>query len=244
MLKSVNIEDLRKEGFSLILSGGSALGIAHIGVIKWLEENNLVPKEVIGTSMGSVIGSLYSTGYSSKEILKLVKLMSGVNLFKLNLTQGKMKIITTEINSGKPYVFDSNSKNLISDVVRASIAIPGIFDAKKIGKHFYIDGGISSNLGVEYAPENMIKIASNVVNYSLKIKYNEPKGFFSGLKERFLILDESMHYLIRNQTYPKANYIKKLLLIEPDMAGFSTYKINKYKKMIKKGYEEAKRRII
>lgn len=62
---------LRKWG--LVLSGGGAKGIAHIGVIKALEDNGVPIDYVAGTSMGAVVGSLYSCGWSPDEILELVK---------------------------------------------------------------------------------------------------------------------------------------------------------------------------
>lgn len=57
----------------LVLSGGGAKGIAHIGVIKALEENNIAIDCVAGTSMGSIVGSLYACGYSPEEMMELIK---------------------------------------------------------------------------------------------------------------------------------------------------------------------------
>ncbi len=58
---------------SLVLSGGGAKGLAHIGVIKALEENNIPIDYIAGTSMGAIIGGLYSAGYSPDEITELFK---------------------------------------------------------------------------------------------------------------------------------------------------------------------------
>lgn len=57
----------------LVLSGGGAKGIAHIGVIKALEENDIAIDCVAGTSMGSIVGSLYACGYSPEEMMALIK---------------------------------------------------------------------------------------------------------------------------------------------------------------------------
>jgi NTE family protein len=56
----------------LVLSGGGARGMAHIGVIKFLEENNIPIDYIAGTSAGAVVGSLYAQGYSSDEMIRLV----------------------------------------------------------------------------------------------------------------------------------------------------------------------------
>ena len=57
----------------LVLSGGGAKGIAHIGVIKALEDNNIPIDYVAGTSIGAIIGSLYVIGYSPEEMMQLIK---------------------------------------------------------------------------------------------------------------------------------------------------------------------------
>ncbi len=60
--------DVDTTGFALILGGGGARGIAHIAVIEVLEEMGMRPSLIVGTSMGSVVGSLYSSGTSSSEL--------------------------------------------------------------------------------------------------------------------------------------------------------------------------------
>ena len=57
----------------LVLEGGGALGLAHIGVIQWLEEHQIPVTYVTGTSMGGLVGGLYATGHSAPEIKELIK---------------------------------------------------------------------------------------------------------------------------------------------------------------------------
>lgn len=57
----------------LVLSGGGAKGIAHIGVLKAIDSAGLKIDYVTGTSMGSIIGAMYSVGYSGNEIEKITK---------------------------------------------------------------------------------------------------------------------------------------------------------------------------
>lgn len=59
--------------FGIALSGGGAKGAAHIGVLKALEENNLIPSSIAGTSIGAIVGGLYSIGYNSSELEKIMK---------------------------------------------------------------------------------------------------------------------------------------------------------------------------
>ena len=58
----------RRPSIALVLDGGGALGLAHIGVLKWFDENRIPVDRITGTSMGSLIGALYATGRSAEEI--------------------------------------------------------------------------------------------------------------------------------------------------------------------------------
>ena len=60
------------QSVGLVLSGGGAKGIAHIGVIKALEENNIPIDYVAGTSMGAIVGGLYAAGYTTEEMMQLI----------------------------------------------------------------------------------------------------------------------------------------------------------------------------
>ncbi|MBI3520101.1 MAG: patatin-like phospholipase family protein [Bacteroidetes bacterium] len=76
---------MRAQKVGLVMSGGGASGIAHIGVLKALEENHIPVSCISGTSIGSIIGGLYASGYSPSEIERMVK----DHTFS-NLTKGEM----------------------------------------------------------------------------------------------------------------------------------------------------------
>ncbi|MBU2464920.1 MAG: patatin-like phospholipase family protein, partial [Bacteroidetes bacterium] len=61
------------QSVALVLSGGGAKGLSHVGVLRALEENNIPIDYVVGNSMGAIIGGLYASGYSPKEIEAFVK---------------------------------------------------------------------------------------------------------------------------------------------------------------------------
>lgn len=65
----------------LVLSGGTARGLAHVGILKVLEEEKVPVEYVTGTSMGSIIGGLYSVGYTPDEIEKIASEMDWLALF-------------------------------------------------------------------------------------------------------------------------------------------------------------------
>jgi NTE family protein len=265
--KSISVTSLRKNNFSLILSGGVAHGIAHVGVIKFLEENHLTPNEILGTSMGALVGALYSIGKNTSEMAELLKEADNIKLFKAKIHWGsieyvilegflkkifgdlkmkdtkiELKIMTTEISTGQGKLFTKEDDVSILDVVRASISLPGIFEFKKINDKYYMDGGVFSNLPIENAKKANIKIASNIINKSLKLNYEE-ESIIKKIISSFNIYYHLAYYLIENQTYSKVKYIKNLLMIEPDLSGQKVYSLENYAKSIEIGYEATKKAI-
>jgi len=164
----------------LALGGGAARGFAHIGVIKVLEAHGIVPDIVVGTSAGSVVGALYAAGNSgfalqklalemdegaisdwsvplfsrSSGVLKGEALQNYVNKAVHNLPLEKMKIpfgaVATDLRTGAPMVFRKGNTGL---AVRASSAVPSVFQPVQVGGHIYVDGGLVSPVPVRIARE-------------------------------------------------------------------------------------------
>ena len=159
---------------ALVLGAGAAKGFAHIGVIKVLEMNKVPIHMIVGTSVGSVVGSLYASGYDAfrlqqlsfkiekKDIVDLVlpdngfikgdKLEEFINKTLNNTPMEKLKIpfyaVAADIQSGQEVVF---GKGNTGQAVRASCSIPGIFRPVTIGDRMYVDGGIVSSVAVDAA---------------------------------------------------------------------------------------------
>lgn len=87
----------RAESVGLVLSGGGAKGIAHIGVIQALEDNDIPIDYVTGTSMGAIVGGLYAAGYTPAEMMELIE------------SKGFASWSTGEIESGLTYFFDKSA---------------------------------------------------------------------------------------------------------------------------------------
>lgn len=165
----MNIQNLE---IGIALSGGGHKGLAHAGALKFLEEQNIKPTIIAGTSAGSIVGSLYANGMKPDDILTFFK---SVNFFSWNhLTFTKagfldsnsfstylnsifknkkigdldkeLYITATDIVRGKLKIF--NSKTKISDAVLASSAFPGIISPVSIDGKLYSDGGILNNFPV------------------------------------------------------------------------------------------------
>jgi NTE family protein len=153
------IEKIKNNDFTLVLSGGGALGIAHLGVIHDMEKNRLIPAEIVGTSMGGIIGACLAIGMQEKDIYEQVKTFAGVfnwikfsfsgnavvhndklarifdNIFKnkkIKDTQIPLKLIATNLRNGHKKVFDASDDVYIKDAVLCTMAIPGIFEEHTI----------------------------------------------------------------------------------------------------------------
>jgi NTE family protein len=159
---------------ALVLGGGSSRGFAHIGVLKILEGSRVPVQMIVGTSAGSVVGSLYAYGFNAFQIQKIAlsvdqaeiidyavpdngfikgeKLAAYVNTLVRNTPIEKMRTpffaVATNIQNGKEVVFGMGNTGT---AVRASCAIPGIFRPVVIEGAMYIDGGVVSPVPVDAA---------------------------------------------------------------------------------------------
>jgi len=166
----------RRARIGLALGGGAARGFAHIGVIQALEENGLLPDLVVGTSAGSVVAALFASGRSGRELATIADAMDetafadwsypGRGLIrgealakfireKTNQRQiEQMKIplgiAATDLDSGQSIVFRSGDTGT---AVRASSAVPAVFQPVRIGSREYVDGGLSAPIPVHHARE-------------------------------------------------------------------------------------------
>jgi len=253
---------MNNKKFTLVLSGGGALGIAHIGVIEDLENKSIHnPSEIIGTSMGAIIGACLSVGISSKEIYSIIEEFSKIRKWirlsfdgnaivktkklekiffdifgnkKIKDTLIPLKIVTTKLKNGKVKVFSKKDDVRIVDALLATMAIPGIFQEKTINKEVYLDGFLSDNLGIRFAKYKRI-IAIDVMGTKAYDK-TLPSNF---LKANNVIemFEKSMKLLIINQTNKNKKLIKnkRLIIIEPNTKEFKTYQFHRYEELYKIG---------
>jgi len=170
---------MRKRKIGVALSGGAARALSHVGVLEVLEELGVEIKAVSGTSMGSVIGSLYCSGVTLAEIKSYVRsmdwksflLFSDMALSKTGIINGRrVEEVLRKFLGNKTFddcriPFCCTAVDLITrekvilsrgkllDAVRASISIPGFFSAVYMDNKILVDGGI-----VEPLPTDSIKI--------------------------------------------------------------------------------------
>lgn len=164
----------RPAKIALVLGAGAARGFAHIGVIKVLEANAIPVHMVVGTSAGSVIGSLYAAGYNGFQLQKIAldvnkadiadpcipdngfikgdKLEAFVNRMVKNAPIQKLKLpfypVATDIQSGQEVVFATGNTGA---AVHASCSIPGVFRPATFGGRVFVDGGVVNPVAVDAA---------------------------------------------------------------------------------------------
>ncbi|MDW7681641.1 MAG: patatin-like phospholipase family protein [bacterium] len=149
----------------LALSGGAVLGIAHLGAIKVLEENNIRFNAIAGTSAGSLVGAFLAAGYNSDQLFQMARSLSWDDIGKITLPKmgllnsksleefideelGRIDIqslpisfaaVGVDLTSGAQVVFKDGP---VSEAVRVSCAIPGIFTPVVRGNQVLVDGGV------------------------------------------------------------------------------------------------------
>jgi NTE family protein len=160
---------------TLALGGGGVRGIAHIGVLRALENHGFKIKAIAGTSAGGLVGAVYAAGFSTEKIEKTVNEMdanrsfwhqsndqpsllglSGITKILSELladrTFDELKIpfaaTAVSLYSGEEIIL---TKGKVIDAVLATIAVPGVFPSQEIGGRILIDGGVLDPVPVQVA---------------------------------------------------------------------------------------------
>ena len=235
----------------LVLSGGGARGAAHIGVIKALEENNIFPTHIAGTSAGAIVGGLYAAGVSWSEILYFFK---SISIFQTNrYARKKPGFIDTEKFYDDLKVFFQNdsfdsleiplyitaanivdgtlkvfSKGQLIKPIIASASFPGVFTPTEINGKFYIDGGILNNFPVEPLKKRCDKIIGVYVNPLKKIDIKD-------LKHSYTVVQRA--YKIKVAAESMSKFIDCDMVIDPEeLVNYPTFEMNKIDAIFNLGY--------
>ncbi len=203
----------------LALGGGAARGFAHIGVIKMLEANGIVPDVVVGTSAGSLVGALYAAGNNgyalqkmaidmdeaaisdwsvpffsqSTGVLKGEAVQNYVNKAVRGQPIEKLKIpfgaVATDLRSGQAILFRRGNTGA---AVRASSSVPGVFQPVRIGNIDYVDGGLVAPVPVSFARKMGADFVI-AVNISVQPEAQPASGTLEILLQTFAIMGQSLN---------------------------------------------------
>lgn len=225
----------RVPAIGLALGGGFARGMAHIGVLKVLEEEGIPVRVIAGTSVGALIGAVYCSGVSAQELTEVAHSCRFttfarwtvsrygfasndrmVTFLKRTLKAGSFEemriplaVTATDFNSGEGVVFHSGP---IVDPVRASCAYPGMFLPVNIRGRYFVDGMLSHPVPTQPLREMG---ADRILAVHLKGQWTKggaPRHLFDVIGQSFAIAQDQMSHLWRSAAD---------VLVEPDVAGFA-----------------------
>lgn len=235
------------------LSGGGARGIAHIGVLKALEENGIYPDVISGASAGAIIGTFYASGMTPDQIFQLVRKSSLLRLFTVGIPNRGISKLTylksllekniasdtfeglpkplivsiSNLNTGQTEEIDKGS---LYDVIVASASIPLVFQPVEIGGQVFVDGGLLNNM-----PMNRLrKKADFIIGVNVMPDIQVDSGSF---ESTFAVATRSFQLSVIANTRPNFKYCD--VLIEPEKVHpFHVFQLNKYKEICEIGYEK------
>jgi NTE family protein len=238
----------------MALSGGGARGFAHLGVFKFLEEREIKPDIISGTSAGALAGALWADGYSSKDIQKLFAGKDILRLMRIHLptsgvfNMGRLQdflhkhlrtkriedlnipivIVTTDFDNGTICEFRQGD---IVDAILASCSIPIIFSPIIIDGIHYVDGGLFKNLPVSTIRHECDYVIGVNVTPLVKSKYEQ---------NLLHIAERAYHFLYRSNTLHDRKLCDFLVETE-DFDHYNMFDLKEADKIIKIGYEEARK---
>jgi NTE family protein len=250
-------EPNRIPAIGVALGGGFARGIAHIGVLKVLEEEGIPVCMIAGTSVGAIMGAAYCSGITIPELEKIAQTVRFTTFARWTLsrlgfaTTDRMgaflertlkvqtfeelriplAVIATDFNTGKGEIFSSGS---IIDPVRASCAYPGMFLPVAINGRWFVDGMLSHPVPTRPLREMG---AQRVLAVQLKGQWSKmtaPRNLFDVIGQSFAIAQDMMCESWRGAAD---------LVIEPDVAGFDYDDFRRAGELIHVG-EQAMRRAL
>jgi NTE family protein len=247
---------LRRPRIGLALGGGAARGFAHIGVIQVLEESGLAPDLVVGTSAGSLVAALYAAGRTGAQLAVLADAMDetafadwafpgrglirGEALAKYvrdktghrPIEQMKLPlgIAATDLDSGEGILFRRGDTGT---AVRASSAVPAVFQPVKIGEREYVDGGLSAPVPVHHALAMGAELVI-AVDISAVPEGNPTSDLARMLMQTFSIMGRSIKgYELRDAD----------VVLTPRLAGVSGADFTTRRQSVRAGREAALARI-
>jgi NTE family protein len=219
----------------LALGGGGARGIAHIGVLKVIAENDIPIHYAAGVSVGSVIGALFCSGQPWKKILDVAQdigwgelvqpTFSGLGVVKGNQLEEYVeklvgdiqfedleipfKVIATDLAHAETVVFDSGP---VGRAVHASSSVPGIFEPVLEDGRALVDGGVTENVPSVRVRDMGADIVIAVDLNADRTGYGVPDNLFEVTTQSFFLLFSQVSQEGRHDAD---------VLIQPDLAQFS-----------------------
>ncbi|WP_367390591.1 patatin-like phospholipase family protein [Lewinella sp. LCG006] len=240
--------------YGMALSGGGVRGIAHLGVIKALEEHGIFPEYIAGASAGAIVGAFYAAGHSWEEILHFFKSTSmfswqnytyrkpGIldtdkfeHLFATYLPGDSFASLTktlfvsaTDIEKGKNVIWKEGT--LVRKVL-ASAAFPMVLSPVEIEGTFYADGAITNNFPVE----PLLPLCDTIIgSYVSPLPVVQP----GELTNSMAVLERAFKIGMAVQSEKKFPHCD-ILIAPHQLNEVGTFSMNRIDEVFKIGYEAA-----
>lgn len=217
VLPPVQIVPKKPPRLGLVLGGGAARGFAHVGVIQVLEEAGIRPSLVVGTSAGSLVAAFYASGKTGAQLQQVAESMEEaafadwtLPIFSRGMLRGEalaryvalqvngqlienmplpLGIVATDLNTGHGVMFRRGDT---ATAVRASSAVPALFQPVRIAGRDYVDGGLVSPVPVRYARQMGAELIL-AVDISSAPEGNLAKDTMQILLQTFAIMGKSIN---------------------------------------------------
>lgn len=237
----------------LALGGGGARGLCHVEFLQVMDELEITPAVVSGTSIGSIIGAFYAAGLSGRQIKDLygkiglrqmTKMLDFSLLSSSGLVKGEgvidfleehlpvrwfedlaipLKIVATDYWNRKEIVMESGE---IIPAIRASISIPGIFEPVKLNNTVMIDGGASNPLPMSIIRDECdVLIAIDVSGISQPPKKNPVPSIFNAIMGSFQIMEANINAREKKRLEPE-------IYVKPDLVNIQILDFHREKDIL------------
>ena len=238
----------------LALGGGFARGLAHVGILKALEEEGIVPDFIAGTSVGAVIGAAYCSGVSAKELEEIASIVRFKDFARYTISRFglctndrmtgflhrilKVKtfeqlriplaVTATDFLTGEPVVFTQGD---LVDPVRASCAYPGVFLPVSVGGNLMVDGLLGHAVPAKPLKDmGADRVAA--IYFSAHWVQKNPRHVLEVIGQCFSIAQANMSCLWQAHAD---------LLIEPDVSAYAFDDFQKSLGIVQVGYEAGRK---
>ena len=242
--------------FGLALGGGAALGGAHIGVLRALDELGIQIDLVAGTSIGAFVAALFAFGKSWREIRKISLELNWLDASKLSLSNGgllsnqqlgellrsllgeakfaeaeiPLAVVAADISTGEKVIIREGD---VVRAVRASTSIPGVFTPVEIDGRLLVDGGVLENVPLTLLQELGADFLA-CVSLGPGLKEHRPDSILE-------IMLRAFYYSVESTT--RLQVEEADLLIDPDLREYSLVDTSQTADLIERGYRESRKRL-
>lgn len=245
--KSLPIKN-NKVKIGLALGGGATRGLAHIGVIKAFEENNIHFDFVAGTSVGSLIGAIYSSGKTADEMMEIAKGVRVKDIRKskfflpsktdgliefmkesvgdINISDLKIPYaaVAVDLITGSELVF---TKGNVAKIVAGSCSVPGVFVPVEYKNYHLVDGGLQNNI-----PSDVPRYFG--CEYVVAVDVNATRGEGTESLKVLDVLLATIRIMCKSNVVK--GYINADIVIKPSLKKYKSTKMDEVDAMFAEGY--------